>query len=146
MASVDNGQVAAEAKLIRPDPSWSMDDWHPASEKVHGIPRSALNEAETAGSVAMWLRDKLDGRLVVSDAPEFDQSWLDRLMKTACEQHEIRIDDVDRVVWWAFSEMDGQIGPGRLHYVYSHLTNEKTIHRAGDDAAKLARAWLAGCR
>lgn len=144
IAWVDNGQVAADAKLIRPDPSWSVDDWHPESEAVHGIPRKALNAAEPADSVAMWLRDKLDGKLVVSDAPEFDQRWLDRLMKTACEQHEIRIDDFDRVVWWAFSEMDGQIGPGRLHGVYGHLTNEKTIHRAGGDAAKLARAWLAG--
>ncbi len=144
IAWVNNGRVAVEAQLIRPEPSWSIDDWHPASEKVHRIPRGALNEAETAGNVAMWLRGKLQGKRVVSDAPEFDQRWLDRLMKTACEQHEIRIDDFDRVVWWAFSEMDGQIAPGRLHDVYSHLANETTIHRAGEDAAKLARAWLAG--
>lgn len=146
IAWVDNGRVVAEAKLICPEPTWSMDDWHPASEKVHGIPRSALNEAETAESVAMWLRGKLQGKHIVSDAPEFDQRWLDSLMQSIGGAPDITLDDFDRAVWWAFSEMDGQIAPGRLHDVYSHLANETTVHRACDDAAKLARAWLAGIK
>ena len=141
-----NGTIAVESKLIRPEPSWSMDDWHSESEAVHGIPRADLDNAEPAEDVAIWLREKLQGKLVVCDAPEFDQRWLDRLMQTIGGAPEIKIDDFDRVAWWAFSEMDGRIAPGRLHRVYETLVNEKTVHRAGDDAAKLARAWLAGCQ
>lgn len=146
IAWFDSGDIIVESKLIRPVPAWSMEDWHPESEEIHGIPRTTLDEAEAAADVAMWLRNKLQGQLVVSDAPEFDQRWCNRLMETIGGAPEIKIDDFDRVVWWAFSELDGRIAPGRMHDVYGRLTAEKTIHRAGDDAAKLARAWLAGCR
>lgn len=143
VAWVDNGQVASEAKLIEPDRSWSINDWDDESG-VHDIPRKALNAAEPTDNVAKWLQDKLVGKLVVSDGPEFDQRRLDQLMKTAGEQHEIRIDDFGQLVWLVFSEMDGQIGSGRPHEVYSVLANEKAKYRADDDAAKLARAWLSG--
>ena len=145
IAWVNNGTIVVESKLIRPVSTWSMNDWHPESEAVHGISRADLDNAEPAENVAIWLRDKLQGKLVVSDAPEFDQRWLDGLMQTIGGAPEIKLGDFDQVAWWGFSEMDGRIAPGRLHRVYETLVNENTVHRAGDDAAKLARAWLAGC-
>ncbi|RRH73809.1 3'-5' exonuclease family protein [Falsigemmobacter faecalis] len=36
-----NGQTVTRSSLIRPDPTWDLDDWNPAAQKVHGI---ALND------------------------------------------------------------------------------------------------------
>lgn len=146
VARIFQGRIVCRSKLIRPAPSWAMADWHSESEEVHGIPREALEAAEPAEDVAGWLREELKARLVLSDAPEFDQRWCDRLMRTIGGAPEIRLDDFDRVAWQAFSEMDGQIAPGRLDRVYKALASAVTVHRAGDDAAKLARAWLAACK
>ena len=146
IAWVSKEHITVEVKLIRPEASWSMDDWHSESEDVHGIPRPDLDNAEPAEIVAGWLREKLLGKLVVSDAPEFDQRWLDKLMQTIGGAPEIKLSDFDQVVWRAFSEIDGHIALGRLHDVYTSLTREVTLHRAGDDAASLARAWQAGLR
>lgn len=145
IAQVNKGQIAVESRFIRPEVTWSMNDWHPKSEAVHGIPRADLDNAEPAKDVATWLREKLQGKLVVCDAPEFDQRWLDRLMQTIGGAPEINLSDFDQVAWWGFSDKDGRVAPGRLHRVYKTLVNERAVHRAGDDAAKLARAWLAGC-
>lgn len=98
IAKADDGQVVVESKLIRPVRGWSEDDWSPESEAVHGIPRSALDDAEPAADVAKWLLKKLNGQVVVSDAPEFDQMWLDRLLQTAGGQHDIEIAEFGDVV------------------------------------------------
>ena len=145
IAWVNDGRISVASRLIRPEPAWSMEAWHPESEAVHGIVREELDDADPAANVATWLLKMLKDKTVVSDAPEFDQRWCDRLMQTIGGSHGIELDDFDRAAWWAFSEMDGRIAPGRLRDVYSCLTNEKTEHRAGDDAARLARAWMAGC-
>jgi hypothetical protein len=123
-----------------------MDDGHPESEAVHGILRADLDNAEPAEGVEIWLQNKLQGKFVVSDAPEFDQRWCNRLMQTIGGAPEIKLSDFDQMVWRAFSEINGRIAPGRLNDVYDCLVNERSVHCAGDDAAKLARAWLAGCK
>lgn len=109
VARIFQGRIVCRSKLIRPAPSWAMADWHSESEEVHGIPLEALEAAEPAEDVAGWLREELKARLVLSDAPEFDQRWCDRLMRTIGGAPEIRLDDFDRVAWQAFSSLDGQI-------------------------------------
>lgn len=146
IARLDADDVVVKSKLICPHDSWSMTEWHPESEAVHGIPRGDLNAAGSAEDVAKWLQQECAGRVLVSDAPEFDQRWLDTLMQTAGETAGMQIDDFDRVAWFAFSDEDGRVAPGQLNRVYAALTERKTLHRAGDDAANLAYAWREGCR
>lgn len=117
VARIFQGRIVCQPKLIRPALSWAMTDWHSESEEVHGIPREALETAESAEDVAGELREELKARLVLSDAPELDQRWRDRLMRTIGGATEIRLNDLNRVAWRAFSEMDGQIAPGRLYRV-----------------------------
>lgn len=139
LAWFDGKKVVVQSRLIRPRPEWPEDDWNPASEKVHGIPRPDLEAAAFADDVATWLLASLAGRPLVSDAPEFDQRWLDQLLGRPGPQ----IDDFDRVVWQAFSD-GGDVNAGRLHRVYESKTNRPVRHRAGDDAAGLCYAWRAG--
>lgn len=100
LAWLDERKVVVESRLIRPRPEWPEDDWNPVSEEVHGIPRSDLDDAASADDVASWLWETVAGRQLVSDAPEFDQRWLDRLL----DRPGPLIDDFDRVVWQAFSD------------------------------------------
>ena len=144
IAWLDGNRVFVESKLIKPDPSWPEEDWNPESETVHNIPRIDLDEAESAEEVAQWLRAITIGRTLVSDTPEFDQRWLDRLMSTIEEPPHMQIDDFDRILWIAFSHEDGIVAPGRLHHAYKSRMNRKVIHRAGQDAANLAYAYRAG--
>ncbi|EDZ46847.1 exonuclease superfamily [Rhodobacterales bacterium Y4I] len=146
LAKIDNDEIVVKSRLIRPHDSWAMSEWHLESTEVHGIQLEELSVAAPAEEVAHWLSLEVEGCLLVSDAPEFDQRWLDRLLETLSTDHDLKLADFDQVVWWAFSEEQGNLKPGGLHNVYSELTNRCSTHRAGDDAADLARAWLAGCR
>ncbi len=58
--------------------------------------------AEDAGSVAGWLLEKVDDRILASDVPEFDQRRLTRLLG---EQGPL-IADFDQLAWSAFSDSD----------------------------------------
>ncbi len=140
IAWLEGKRVVSESKLIHPRPEWPEDDWNPVSEEVHGIPRADLDGANSADDVVSWLLEAIAGRTLVSDAPEFDQRWLDRLLGGPGPQ----IDDFDRVLWMAFSHEDGTIAPGRLNKAYKNRLTRQTIHRAGDDAAGLCYAWRAG--
>lgn len=139
LAWLDGKRVVAESCLIRPRIEWPEDDWNPESEAVHGIPRSDLDNAESADEVAAWLLKTVAGQTLVSDAPEFDQRWLDRLLGETGP----KIHDFDSFVWDAFSE-EGYVRSGRLHRVYDIRTKRQTTHRAGADAADLCYAWRAG--
>ncbi|MBY6059479.1 hypothetical protein [Leisingera daeponensis] len=140
LAWLDGKRVVSVSKLIRPRWNWPEGDWNPKSEEVHGIPRSDLDGADHADNVAVWLLEVVEGRPLVSDAPEFDQRWCDRLLGKPGP----RIDDFDRVLWMAFSHEDGTVAPGRLHHAYKNRVSRKVLHRAGDDAAGLCYAWRAG--
>ncbi len=140
IAWLEDKRVVIESKLIRPRPEWPEKDWNPVSEQVHGIPRADLDDAGSADDVAAWLLEVIAGRSLVSDAPEFDQRWLDYLLGGPGPQ----INDFDRVLWMAFSREEGIISPGRLNKAYKNRLTRPTIHRAGDDAAGLCYAWRAG--
>lgn len=126
------------ADLIRPDPGWP-EDWSAESAAVHGIRREDLANAEPAASVARRYASLLAGRVVVSDAPEFDERWLGRLLKLLPDQPRIRLIDLDHLVHVAMSHEAQRA-------VYEYLAVSSAPHRAGDDAARLAGAWLAGLR
>lgn len=82
IAWIEQQGVVVESKLIQPEPDWSLDDWSEESAAVHNIPFADLKTAEPAEDVACWLKEILGDNILVSDAPEFDQRWLDRLFAT----------------------------------------------------------------
>ncbi len=139
VAWLDGTKVVVESKLIQPRPDWLESDWNAESQNVHGIHRSELDDATPSDDVAKWLLEIVGGRPLFSDAPEFDQRWLNRLLGHPGPE----ISDFDGAAWAAFSS-EGCMAPGHLHRVYRNMQNQPTLHRAGADAANLAYAWRAG--
>ena len=125
--------------LIRPVPEWPEHAWSPASAAVHGIPRRDLDDAPDATTVIQNLLHALDGRIALSDAPEFDQVWLDTLFAASDFTDAFRLRDFDGVTMAAF--------PSRaLDALYEYLHRKKAPHRAGPDSRRLASAWCAGLK
>lgn len=130
-----DGTVRVNACLIRPHPTWSEHLWSPSSAEVHGISRSELDGAYPADLIAADFLELLVGRVIVSDAPDFDQRWLDMLAEL--------IDPAPRFVIRDFDLAIAPFGFEGVKRGYEILDALPSRHRAGDDAARLARAWLA---
>ncbi|MBI1495271.1 3'-5' exonuclease [Halocynthiibacter styelae] len=80
VAWLNETKVVIESKLIQPRPDWLESDWNAESQNVHGIQRSELDDASPPDDVAKWLLETVGGRPLFSDAPKFDQRWLNRLL------------------------------------------------------------------
>ncbi|KQI69167.1 hypothetical protein AN189_06235 [Loktanella sp. 3ANDIMAR09] len=138
LAWIEDGTVQSWSSLIRPDLGWDPDAWSDDSAHIHGISRSMLNKAPLASDVALQVMDQLHGKLAVSDAPAFDHAWATRLTETV------------GIVPTTFVDFDSVLGAlcqgdmARLNDVFAHLETIHTPHRAGPDAARLARAVLHG--
>ena len=134
----EGGQTRTEARLIRPEPDWSMDLWSPESAAVHGIGLDELHAADPAPAVARWLLDATAGRTLASDAPPYDRAWMAVLLATLGEGVTVpKVHDFDVLVARRF-DMAG------VRRVYAQLDAHPAPHRAGADAVRLLRAWLAG--
>lgn len=129
----EGGEARGWSSLIRPDPAWTQNDWSAASQRVHNIPRSALDDAPPAHEVARDLLRRMEGRRAVSDAPGFDARWLRRLLITAGIRPAPPIVDFDAV---AFSLFEGL----ELDRLYEKLEHIPRPHRAGPDSLRMARA------
>ncbi|WP_050605646.1 exonuclease domain-containing protein [Ruegeria sp. 6PALISEP08] len=144
IAQLKERRVVVESKLVQPHGTWPLDDWSDKSAAVHNIPFSELETAMPADEVAHWLIERVGDHILVSDCPEFDQRWLDRLLSTVNEPVKPEIQAFDRIAWIAFSREEGVLAPGRIGRVYKTKTNRSTTHRAGADAADLAYAFRSG--
>lgn len=136
---IADNSVCVEASLIRPEADWPISSWSAESAVVHGIALAALAAAPLAETVAARFTGLMSGALVLSDAPEYDQRWLDRLLSTLPTPPGITLRDFDAAAHGVFT------GPA-LDALYERLNLTRAPHRAGPDAARLARAWLAGSR
>ncbi len=75
------------SRLIRPRTIWNLADWDPESVTVHGIALSELHaNGIDADAVAKWFGAHVGDAELLSDAPEFDQHWLDTLLSGAAPQ------------------------------------------------------------
>jgi hypothetical protein len=68
-----------ESYLIKPQPYWT--DWSMASQGIHHISRSQLDEKGTpARKVAKRASEVLQTAIICSDNPAFDEHWLSLLL------------------------------------------------------------------
>lgn len=132
-----DGSISIDVSLVRPHPTWDETCWNLESAQVHNIPRATLDRAEDPAEVALWVHHLIGDSLAVSDAPEFDGRWLAKLFATRDPAPHVRLWDFDQAVAEAFTRQ-------AVERVYRSLDATPAPHRAGDDAARLARAWRAG--
>lgn len=142
LAWLDSMKVCSDSRLILPRPSWDLSDWEPAAQEVHNI---SLDEVRASGhdadEVVAWLHQTAGDAELLSDAPEFDQHWLDQLLGANGPQ----IRDFEWVAWDAFSD-HGTISPGRFSRVSKTKASRTSTHRAASDAEDLAYAWRAALK
>jgi hypothetical protein len=75
-----NGDI--QSYLINPKniPDW--DDWDDEAERVHGIPRAELlKNGLHPIEVCKTLLPEVDGKIIYTDAPDFDKNWFLKLLK-----------------------------------------------------------------
>ncbi|MBB4124285.1 hypothetical protein [Martelella radicis] len=133
---IEGNQVQTWSSLIRPASVWNRADWSKQSEAVHGISMSDLETAPTVENVAQQLMPKIEGFILVSDAPRLETDWLSRLLGAArWAPSAITVEDYDAV---SFTHFDGLA----LDFLYEKLERMRVPHRAGADSARLASGWL----
>lgn len=129
--------VQVWSSLIRPERHWPMSCWSEHSAAVHGIPLDELRRAPRAEEVAREFLRLAGGSVIVSDAPEFDGRWLGRLLDSVDHNRQVEVRDFDALAFARFKAL-------QLDRVYERLARIRVPHRAGPDAQRLARGWLAG--
>ena len=123
--------------MIRPTEAWLNDGlWSPASACVHGISLESLEEqGHAVEDVCDWLNALLGTRTIVTtDAPRYDQDWLDTLFKAADRGQLFTLYDYDLLI--------GGLGADQYrHFVYL-LDRSQAPYRAGFDALRLASTLM----
>ena len=101
---------------------------------MHGIAFDELLDAPPISVVVDEFLPLLEGKLPVSDAPEFDRRWLSRLLRANGRVAVPEIEDYHDVSFAQFSGL-------ALDMLYEDLERHSAPHRAGPDSARLVRAW-----
>lgn len=140
-----------EAHLIRPAPGW--EDWDPAAEAIHHIPRVTLLErGEPHDAVAGRMIDQLTGHELLASAPSWDGKWLSTLLRAAgLPRHSLRLGsshDAQRDA--ARAALAGRLPPAALDAAVEDLLvhaemgdRAQPAHRALADATEERDRWLA---
>ena len=138
MAWIEGAGVQSWSTLIRPGTSWDLNDWSARSAEVHNIPYEEVMAAPQAVHVAREVKARLEGKTPVSDNPEFETRWMNKLLGLV-DTPSPGFLDYDLI---AHSACHGF--PEALDRVYERLERTKTPHRAGKDAERLANGILRG--
>lgn len=120
-----------DSLLIIPAPAWSMDAWDKKAEQLHSISPRMLNDLGVdAAEACERLDGALAGRIVFSDAPDWDAFWMLRLYQAAGKRCDIRLEDFARLMP-ALEPAD----KARLLQQADRLAPRR--HRAAEDALHL---------
>lgn len=123
---------AGDSFLISPAPEWSMDEWDPRAERLHGISPKMLSDLGVNASLACdRLTKALGGCEVYSDAPDWDWFWLMRLFDVASRKSPIRLKD--------FTSLMPAMDADQKAALIARADKEAPRrHRAAEDALHLA--------
>ena len=133
-------------RLVRPHASWSDIAWEAEATKIHGLTEDHVRKnGHDVVDVAEWLNSEIDGRIALSDAPQFDGYWLSFLFGAALVQPKIRLYNSDLSM---LETLALRWGPNRSQAILqeirnSTLKNYPHTHRADEDALSMAMTFRA---
>lgn len=130
-------QIRTRSILIRPTPQWRDTGlWSPASAAIHNIPRESLDlEGRPVADVCDWLNLELGPpAIVVTDAPAFDQAWLDTLFQAGNREQQFKLHE--------FDALTGSLDRDQYRTFVDILDRKVVPHRAGPDALRLAASLM----
>jgi hypothetical protein len=94
-----------ESYLIRAEGNWTgwtagpWPGWSTASERLHGISHDLLaRDGQPAATIAARAHDTLNGQMICSDNPAFDEYWLGMLLRTG-GYHPLPVSKFGEMVW-----------------------------------------------
>ena len=125
--------IAVGAKLIRPTQEWlDTGAWSNSSEAVRGIPLERVErEGEPVEEVCDWLNGFLGTHTIVAtDAPRYDQDWLDTLFDAAAREQKFKVFD--------FKVLTRDFNAEQHRHLAYLLRRDSAPHRAAADALRLA--------
>jgi hypothetical protein len=124
--------IDVRSAVVAPRPAWNVSSWSEGAGRIHGLSLDRVRRGWPADMVAA-MTDSFAGFHTVSDNPAWDQLWLDRLRegRPRIRVHPLRTALAERLS-----------APARDVMALA-LLRSRSVHRAGDDAARLAGAWAA---
>jgi hypothetical protein len=121
-----------ESYLIKPTTFWQGLYWDPEAEKITGITKEKIANAVPACDIAKLIAPILNkADIVLSDAPEWDQRWLNMLFDSGGIHITPKIESFHRFV--------NQINPSAE---YRFLENNLPVHRAEADVRILMECFI----
>ena len=126
-----------QCHLIKPDGVWSLEDWSPAAEALHGIAHKELvRKGEDAAKLCNRLNEGLRGKTVYSDAPDWDGFWLYRLFQAGKARQAFELKDLNRLLHDAAPEAADKA-------IDAANAATPRMHRAAADVLHLRSLYLA---
>ncbi len=131
--------------LIDPTPVPEWTAWGAEAEHVHGIDLERLRRnGWPPDYVATRLTEDLAGKVVYSDAPDYDRRWIGRLFTAIARPLSFQVDHIDELllatlrapeapVWQTMARID------RLKNEVTAVSSGK--HSAGYDVGYLLQLW-----
>ena len=135
-AWIERERIRSHATLIAPRADWSMADWSPAAARVHNIPLAAIRSGTPAGTVAAGTDFFADFEVVSENAALGAD-----LARPAAQRTPPHIEV--RPLRQALRQ---RLDDRRRNAVVQAFFRSASLHRAGPDAERMARAWLVATR
>lgn len=84
-----------QSMLIRPAPEWSLNDWSAEAQGLHGVsPETLEKDGMDVGEACDRLNAALAGKIIYSDAPDWDGFWLYRLYQAGKKRQRFIVSDL----------------------------------------------------
>lgn len=131
--------------LINPStiPEWTH--WNPASEQIHGIERQRLERnGWNPAYVANRLYEDLQGKIVYTDAPVFDQQWVEQLFTALHQPPPFQCQHIDELLLTTLRKPHDAVWEVmlRIEALKNDLAEVRTgKHAAGYDVGYLLQLW-----
>lgn len=121
--------------LIRPHVLWK--DWSEKAARIHGIPKSTLEEeGQEVSDVIDALNEHITGT-VYCDAWAFDSFWLHRLFKAGRCKPNFELDSITSILNSEQIDQWQEVRAGIIEKL------DIETHRAANDALILHKTWKA---
>jgi hypothetical protein len=141
--SDESGEI--QRNLINPKtiPHWTS--WSTESEKIHGLERQRLERnGWNPEFVADRLIEDLQGKIVYTDAPEFDQQWVEQLFRAVNKPMPFHCEHIDELLLSTLRKPQDAIWEVvlRIEKLKANLAEVRTgKHAAGYDVGYLLQLW-----
>jgi hypothetical protein len=122
-------------------------DWAPDAQAIHGLSRNFLSKkGKHPEVVANRLNQALKGKVVYTDAPDFDGMWVNRLLDAVNMKRSFEFGNVESLLrknlpmeYW-LSDSSGRFHVNAL-YVKARKQCGLDAHRAANDVAYLLELY-----